>query len=132
IQSNVVADANFIYWTSAGGLMKLSTIANLGDAPQTLSSAIGGISELTQDASFVYALLHADYSIWKINKASGASAQMALTAGNGSLNLQTDGILLYWMHNGDLESQSLANHSISLIDSGVTGYYLVGGGEVIY
>lgn len=132
IQSNIVADAAAVYWTSASSVLKQSTSANAGDAPQTLSNAVGGISELTQDAGFVYALLHADYSIWKINKSSGANAQMALTAGNGSLNLQTDGIFLYWIHNGDLESQSLANHSISLIDSGVTGYYLVGGGEVIY
>ena len=132
IQSNIVADASDIYWTSASSLLKLSASANPGDSPTAISNAVSGIAELTQYGNFVYVLLQADYSIWKIDKSSGAAAQLALTAGNGSLNLQTDGIFLYWIHNGDLESQSLANHSISLIDSGVTGYYLVGGGEVIY
>lgn len=131
IQSNVIADADYVYWASGSSVMRLSTSANVGDAPQVLSNAVGGTSELTQDGSFVYVLSHS-LGVWKINKASGASSQVWPIPGNGAINFQTDGFYLYWINFGDLEALALSNSAVSFLDSGVTGYYLVGGAEVIY
>src|SRR5438309_1545590 len=43
IQSNVVADANYVYWTSACSVMRLSTFGSVRDAPGLLGGHGGRV-----------------------------------------------------------------------------------------
>jgi hypothetical protein len=58
IYSNIVADANFIYWVDETGLVKLPVTANIGDAPTLISGAyaFGGYVELYDNGSHLIAV----------------------------------------------------------------------------
>src|SRR6185369_9852371 len=49
ILSNIVADADFVYFTTADGLMRLSVNANPGDAPELMNGLYGVAAELAID-----------------------------------------------------------------------------------
>jgi hypothetical protein len=124
IRSNIVADDDYVYWTSYSyaGVVRLSTSANIGDAPELLSSAVSGYTRLTQDDDYVYALSETG-GIWRISKADGAALAHAASPGASPHNFQTDGKYLYWISGGNLQRVTMDNPAITTIASGVTGYY---------
>ena len=54
--SQVVADADYLYWVDASGLVKLSKNANPGDAPQVLNASFTDQKpyQITSDSTYVY------------------------------------------------------------------------------
>jgi len=125
-RSNIVADDSYVYWMSHGygGVVRLSTSANVGDAPELLSDAVSGNAELAEYGDYVYAMSTTGGGIWRINKASGAANKIVTDPGDPPRNLQTDGKYVYWIDSGALKRIPVGGSLIILtIATGVTGYY---------
>ena len=76
-KSNLVADNDYVYWLTDQGLVRLSTNANPGDAPQIFNASMTtySLSEIAIDTEFVYVMtLNSSYvgSVYKVSKSSGA------------------------------------------------------------
>ncbi len=56
ILSNIAADNDFIYWFGPTGLMRLSTSANVGDAPGLVNALLKAPGELAMDDDRIYAI----------------------------------------------------------------------------
>lgn len=126
IRSNIAADADYVYWFNQNGLMRLSTDANAGDPPEVLSAQVTGFyGEVADDADNVYTLNTSNGEIWKVSKADGA-AQHIVTAQATPSNLSTRGGYLYWLDSGDLKRYDVDAPSVTVLDSGVTGYHSEG------
>lgn len=146
--SNMVADANNLYWITDQGLMKLSVNANVGDAPQVFNGAItNGVSaysttpELAIDNEYVYALTHASNTqstIWRISKADGSATTLrnfsALAtqlqvshAYSFGIPTSYSGDYVYWIDGGVLRRYDLNTSAQVDVASGVTTYYAEGG-----
>ena len=126
-RSNLIADANYVYWMSHsyGGIVRLSVNANAGDPPELLNDDVSGYSELAHDADRIFVLTDAS-EIWNISKASGSGFRRVANAGPNAYNLQTDGKYFYWITNGTLKRLTPSGPYILPIPSlagGVTGYY---------
>ncbi len=123
--SNIIADDAYVYWMSDGnnGLVRLSTSANVGDAPELLSGDVSGAADLTQDEAYVY-LLASNGGIWRVAKADGTAELLTETA-SSAYNFQADGIYLYWIASGDLyRFPADGTGSATTIASGsVSGYH---------
>ncbi len=144
-QSNMVADANYLYWITDQGLMRLSVNANVGDAPEVFNGAITSpyvyYVELAQDNDYVYALTHASNTqstIRRISKADGTSTtlrsfnalatqlQVSHAFGFGIPNYVGD--YVYWIDGGVLRRLNLNNlNDLQIVASGVTIYHAEGG-----
>ena len=68
--TNIVADSNYIYFTTSNGLYQLSVDANVGDGPQLMNALVSGYAELAIDDTYVYVLTSP-------NSSSGAYAEPA-------------------------------------------------------
>ena len=120
IESNVVADDNYVYFTKADGLYQLSVNANVGDAPQLMNALVAGYAELAIDDTSVFALTSPStssggpvYSIRKDNHQrvfltnSGAYASDLQVSYSYSFIDQTARYYLYWLRNGNLKRFNL-------------------------
>jgi len=127
ILSNVIADDNYLYWMSdsAGGLVRLSTSANVGDAPDLWHSHTTGASYLAQDEGFVYILTRSGSVLRRVSKANGMYLSLAYPGASPS-NLQADGKYVYWITGGELKRIPVNGGTVDTIASGVTGYYAEG------
>ncbi|GIW45533.1 MAG: hypothetical protein KatS3mg077_2815 [Candidatus Binatia bacterium] len=133
--ANIVADDGYVYWVEETGLVRLSTNANVGDAPEPLSRAIDGKNgryptELALGADDVFAVTYdraGSSTVWRVNKANGTTTTVSTTE-RTALNLSTDGEFVYWIEvpGRDLRRLSLHDSSVITIASGVTGYYAAG------
>src|SRR5206468_12398217 len=56
ILSNIVADADYVYFSTADGLMRLSVNANPGDAPELMNGLYGVRAELALDDTNIFVL----------------------------------------------------------------------------
>jgi hypothetical protein len=124
--SNIVADANYVYWMSHGygGVVRLSTSANVGDAPELLSDAVSGNAELAEYGDYVYAMSTTGSGIWRVNKTSGAANKIVISPGDPPRNLQTDGKYVYWIDGTTLKRKVPVVGVLSLnVATGVSGYY---------
>lgn len=145
--SNMVADANYVYWITDQGLMRLSVNANVGDAPAVFNgtitnnpSAYQTVPELVIDNDYIYALTHAtntQSTIRRISKADGSATQLrnfnvlatqlqvshAFSFGFPSYN----GDYVYWIDGGVLRRFDLNTSAQVDVASGVTTYYAEGG-----
>ena len=79
VQSNIVADDSFVYYTSNAGLVRLSVNANPGDQPELVTDVVKGYNtELAIDGTNVFIIKVTSYNapvssqIWKVNKATKA------------------------------------------------------------
>jgi hypothetical protein len=125
---NIVADDDYVYWVSDayGGVVRLSTNANPGDAPELLSDAVSGYSELAQDEDNVYAMSKTGGGIYRIAKSNGSIELVASNPGTSPHDLQADGKYVYWITGGVLKRVVRSSSWIKLIldiATGVTGYY---------
>ncbi|MBA3471043.1 MAG: hypothetical protein H0T53_15520, partial [Herpetosiphonaceae bacterium] len=127
--SNLVADSSHIYWTTSGGLLRLSTLANADvnppTAPTTVTTTLAGAPELIMASSSVYVLTTSN-GIWKVTKATNQAVRIVTAANVGAnpRNFQTDGVYLYWVTGGVLKRSELSGGASQQIGgSGVTGYF---------
>lgn len=126
INSNVAADADYVYWFNENGLMRLSTDANVGDTPEVLSAQVTGFfGEVADDADNVYALNTGNGEIWQVSKADG-TADHLVTAQATPSNLSADDHYVYWLDSGDLKRYDLETPTVTVLDNGVSGYYSEG------
>ena len=141
VRSNIVADADYIYWANASGVVRLSTSANVGDQPQVLSAAAAGSVELAIDKDAVYALRVSGISpsytstVRRIAKADGATTTLA-TRSAYATSLQVSHAFsvisgasdhVYWLESGLLTRYNLAGGAIDQIARGVAAFYAEGG-----
>lgn len=128
ITSNIVADANFIYWSGPQGLMKLSVEANPGDAPQVLNGDAKNYSSLALGTDKVFALTSssANTTVVAIDKATGGSDLLVLAPDAYGGSLSFDDIYIYYLTNGNLRRKAVSGGAPITIATGVTGYYAEG------
>ena len=127
--SNLVADASNVYWTTAGGLLSLSTLANADVSPPTepttVTATLAGAPELISLGDSLYALTTSN-GIWRVTKGTHQAVRIVSPANTGAAprNFQTEGAYLYWLTGGVLKRYALNGGAIQQIGgSGVTGYF---------
>ena len=117
--------AGVLYWLGLTGLMKLSTDANPGDAPQLMNALVNGYGEVADGGDKVFTLYsdnignyYIDY-IWKDN-----NQRVPVTASGSSLyNLQWDGRYVYYISGGVLYRIEPGVSGPTNLAGSVTGYY---------
>ena len=140
--ANMVADANYLYWVTDQGLVRLSTNANPGDTPQVFNKDLTSYyaAELAIDSDSVYVLTKASNStsiLNKVNKSNGAATLLRnIGAFAGELQVSHafsfgvpsySGDYVYWIDGGVLRRLNLNTSAIDNVASGVTQYYAEGG-----
>lgn len=134
VLSNIVADAEYVYWMSAslGGVARLPVTANVGDPPELLSDAVSGPAELTHSEAHIF-VLSQNHGVWRINKDDGVEQQRLLGAGTPVRNFQYDGKFLYWItSSGDLRRLSADGPLwLAVIAGNASGYHAEGHGTTI-
>jgi hypothetical protein len=140
IQSNVVADDNYVYFTKSDGLYQLSVNANVGDAPQLMNALVSGYAEVTSDDTYVYVLTSPGSSSGAtVNGVRKDNHQLVAwgSAGAYASNLQVShgyffatsytGDYVYWNQNGNLKRLNLNTAGVATIATGVAAYHADGG-----
>ncbi len=126
ILSNVVADADYVYWLSTNGLYRLPTTANPGDAPQLMNALLKGPGELVDGGDRIFSIDQDSVSnfteISYVYKTPNY-AHISLRAATGAVNLQYDGHYVFFIAAGGLYRIEPGVDSGFLVTSGVTGYY---------
>jgi hypothetical protein len=141
-KSNLVADNDHVYWVTNQGLVRLSTNANPGDAPQILNGGLTtyATAELAIDNDFVYVLtLNSSYvgSLYRVAKSNGVTTFLRF-AGSYPYGLQVShayafgipsysGDYVYWIDGGVLRRHNLNTGVLDNVASGVKAFYAEGG-----
>lgn len=137
VLSNIVADENYIYWTTANGLVRLSVNANPGDASELVNGLMAGSAELAVDGTNLFVLLFDSNTygtLYRVGKSNGTAIWMT-GAGQNANNLQTSysftgGVqryFVYWLVGGQLQRFNVDTLATTPLASGVTGYFAEGG-----
>ncbi len=140
ILSNVVADANYVYFTKSDGLYQLSVNANVGDAPQLMNALVSGYAELATDDTYVYVLTSPSSSSGAtVNGVRKDNHELVSwgAAGAYSSNLQVShgyffatnysGDFVYWNQSGNLKRLNLNTAGVDTIATNITTYHAEGG-----
>ncbi|MGQ0604378.1 MAG: BACON domain-containing protein [Anaerolineales bacterium] len=136
-QSNIVADDEYVYWTGPNGLMRLSTEANYGDAPELVNGLLAGRAELAIDGTHVFVMSYDNNNyatLYRVPKSSGTRIFMAGPGQNAS-NLQVSysfnagqqRYFAYWIQASDLRRFNVDTLATTLLAVNVTGYFAEGG-----
>lgn len=137
--SNIVADASYLYWITDQGLVRLSVNANLGDAPEVINPALVSYyqAELAMDSDFVYVLTKSSNtsSLSKTQKTTNGYTLLR-NIGAAAYNLQVShayafignyhGDYAYWIDGGVLRRFNLNTSALDNLASGVRDYYAEG------
>ncbi|HEU4324769.1 MAG TPA: hypothetical protein VFS21_16615 [Roseiflexaceae bacterium] len=144
-RSNIVADADYLYWANDNGLMRLSTNATVGDQPQLLSAAAAGSRRLASDNDVVYTLRVSGPSptntyastVQRVAKADGTTTTLTIRADKAlNSDLQVSHAFsalsgasdyLYWTEDGILMRYNLNSGALDAIASDVYSFYAEGG-----
>ena len=136
--SNLIADNDYLYWTTDQGLVRLSTSANPGDAPQIFDGSIIRNSTLAQDDTDVYVLSvesnHAGH-VFKVRKSDGQHTLVtnagldpfALSVSHSFSIVNGAGDYVYWIDGGVLRRFNLNTSLLENVASGIVAYYAEGG-----
>ena len=125
IYSNIVSDGSFLYWLSATALMKLSTDANPGDAPQLMNALVKGYGEVADGGDKIFALYSDSLGNYYIDYVRKDNNQRVFVAASGSYlyNLQWDGKYVYYISGTTLYRIEPGVSGPVNLASGVSGYY---------
>ena len=125
IYSNIVSDGSFLYWLSLTGLMKLSTDANPGDAPQLMNALVNGYGEVADGGDKVFTLYSDNIGNYYIDYVRKDNNQRVFVTASGvSLyNLQWDGRYVYYISGGVLYRIEPGVSGPTNLAGSVTGYY---------
>jgi hypothetical protein len=125
VKSNIVSDGSFLYWLGPTGLMKLSTDANPGDAPQLVNALVTPPGEVADGGDKIFVIHHntggSSTKVSYVLKSNNQNVYLA-TPGNYASNLKWDGSYVYYMVAGNLIRQSPGTSGVT-IATGVSGYY---------
>jgi hypothetical protein len=123
ILSNIAADASYIYWLTASGLMRLSNAANPGDAPMQINTNANGYGRVAVAEDRVYVLYTNGIGEKQIDYVMRSNFQRGVVWEAPSIvNLQVDDQYVYFIQSGVLKRIVPGETAIS-ITSGVTGYF---------
>src|SRR5262249_39560817 len=128
VLSNMAADNDFLYWLTAGGLVKLSTNANPGDAPQLVNALVSGYGEVADGGDRIFTIHNTggnNYGVSYVVKSNNQKVPLA-AYGSAAGNLSTDGKYVYYVVNGNLTRLNPGVDSGVTIATGVGGYYAEG------
>jgi hypothetical protein len=127
ITSNIVADANYLYWLAPTGLVRLSTSANPGDPYQLVNALVKPYGQLADgaDKTFYLSPSGPNTEIGYVLKSNNQRVNLT-TVGGTAANLQFDGGYVYYMLNGTLYRLNPGVDVGIPLASGVTGYYAEG------
>src|SRR5262249_33965009 len=127
ILSNIAADADYVYFLTSTALMRLSTSANPGDAPQIVNALVNGYGELANASDRTYYLYYNGNNsyIGYVLKSNNQRVPLA-PYGRGVANLSTDGQYVYYILGAVLYRLKPGMDSGVSIATGVTGYYAEG------
>jgi hypothetical protein len=124
--SNMIADANYVYWLESNGLKRLSTNANPGDPIGVLNASAGGSGELAQNDTEVFVLTigSSTSQIRRIRKSDGALLGTFPTISSAaSSRLSTDGTYVYVVVSGALRRYTPSTGVFISLATGVTAYF---------
>jgi hypothetical protein len=124
VLSNMVSDGSFLYWLGPTGLMKLSTDANPGDAPQLVNALVTPPGEVADGGDKIFVIHHNSGSSTRVGYVLKSNNQYVYLAapGNTASNLKWDGSYVYYQVGTGLIRQSPGSSGVT-IATGVTGYY---------
>ncbi len=127
ITSNIVADANYLYWLAPTGLVRLSTSANPGDAYQLVNALVHAYGQVVDGGDRTYYLSPSspNTEIGYVLKSNNQRVNLTTVGGTAS-NLSTDGAYVYYMLSGTLYRLNPGVDVGVALASGVTGYYAEG------
>lgn len=129
IASNIAADDDYIYWLTSTGLMKLSTDANPGDAPQLMNALVQSPGEVVDGGDRVYLINNntggSNTKISYVLKSNHQRVPLS-TPGNYASNLSADGEYIYYVVAGNLIRLKPGVDSGVSLTTGVSGYYAEG------
>jgi hypothetical protein len=141
VQSNIVADDSFVYYTSNAGLVRLSVNANPGDQPELVTDAVKGYTELAMDGTNVFIIKITSYAgngtsqIWKVNKATKVPSLLTtrsalpgnLQVSYGNILFGGENYMLYWIEGSTLMRFNLNTSALGSIATSVSAYHAEGG-----
>ena len=129
ILSNIVADNDFLYWLGPIGLMKLSTDANPGDAPQIVNALVNAPGELVDGGDRIYAINNntggSNTEVSYVWKSNNQYVHLSYP-GNYAGNLAYDGQYVYYTVGSSLIRVDPTTVSFKTLTTGVTGFYAEG------
>lgn len=128
ILSNLAADQDFIYFFNPTGLMKLSTLANPGDAPQIMNALVDAPGEVVDGGDRVFYIAQntaGNTQVGYVLKSNNARVNFAFPTSTAS-NLSYDGQFAYYITAGNLYRYNPSTAQLVLVTNGVTGYYAEG------
>ncbi len=126
VLSNIVADANYLYWLGPVAVMRLSTNANPGDAPQIFNALMDGSGEVADGGDKLFVMSEGSTpSIKEINYIRKDNGQRVFvtTTSSAASSLQTDGSYVYFVNGGALVRVNPGVDNGVTLSTGVTGYY---------
>jgi Viral BACON domain/Metallo-peptidase family M12B Reprolysin-like len=139
LSKNIVADANYLYFTTATGLYRLSVNANVGDPPELMNALVSGYAELAIDDTNIFLLTYDGSNnttlstVDKSTKAYVSRSGAGVSAGNLQVSysywLGTEYYFAYWLQGGVLHRFNMDTASVTDINPGsnVYAYYPEGG-----
>ena len=135
VLSNVVFDGQDIYWTDETGLVRLPQTANVGDAPELVSTVAQSNRnddkvEIADGGDFIYAITYIGTNssrLYKISKANGISQIVdTMNGATDAYDLSFDGDYFYWIFGGSLYKGDPDTLTYGFITIPVTAYYSEG------
>ncbi|HEX9374310.1 MAG TPA: hypothetical protein VF897_25065, partial [Roseiflexaceae bacterium] len=127
ITSNMVADADYLYWLAPTGLVRLSTNANPGDPYQLVNALVkpnGAVAD-GGDKTFYISPSGPNSEIGYVLKSNNQRVNLT-TVGGTAGNLQFDGGYVYYVVGSTLYRLNPGVDSGVQLATGVTGYYAEG------
>ncbi len=128
IQSNLVADDSYLYWTTDQGLQRLGTQAVPGTPPQVLAASVTGAQQLAHNTLSVVALDNAQH----LNRILKLTGQVNAVPTGGAISSPKTSSAFgqeyqYWLQGSALRRYNPVNGQTVTLATGVVAYLPIGG-----
>lgn len=125
VRSNIVADDDFVYWTTDQGVMRQSARANADDVPQVFFAGLTGTAELGIDPDFVIVIKNGDLHL--IDKQTISDTPISDgNASKPSSSKGTTGHFVFWLSGTQLKRYNVDSAQTATIDGNAIAYKSVG------
>lgn len=127
INSNIVADSQYVYWNDSTGLVRLPVSANTTDVPEVILPVFAGVNtELVLMGEYIIGI--SEGSLWGVSKANPANNFNIATFGPDTARmLKTDGTYIYMIRSpGNILDRFTRQGDHRVIDTDVTDYAAAG------
>ena len=127
IRSTIASDEAWLYWVTAGGVVRESFEANPDDVPEVINASVTpGVAAYVETAvgpDYVYVLKStaSNTTIYRIPKAGGAAALILNTSNPYGSQLQYDGQYIYFLSDGTVERLNIGVSVVGIAGKNVGG-----------